>query len=170
MNFLSSILIDLQAVIAAGAARDRRLTVLLVAVWGRVARMRARLERLVALWRAGKLPKARLRQAARVRAARVVPPVRFPTIPGWLRHRLGYDVSACASQLQHALGEAECAAFLAAVPQAGRILRPLLRMLTPDAVPELIRLVRPVVMRVVAAGLIPAGVGVAVPGCENLEG
>jgi len=170
MNLFSSILTDLQAVIAAGAARDRRLTVLLVAVWGRVARMRSRLERLVALWRAGKLPKARLRQVGRARAAGVVPQLRFPTIPGWLRHRLGHDVSAYASQLQHVLTGAECVAFLAAVPEAGRILRPLLRMLMPDAVPELIRLVRPVVMRVVAAGLIPAGVAVAVPGCENLEG
>ncbi len=170
MNLFSSILTDLQAVIAAGAARDRRLTVLLVAVWGRVARMRSRLERLVALWRAGTLPAPRLRQVVRARAAGVVPQLRFPTIPGWLRHRLGHDVSAYASQLQHALGEAECVAFLAAVPEAGRILRPLLRMLTPDAVPDVIRLVRPKVVRVAAAGLIPAGVAVVMPDYEILEG
>ena len=59
MFSFSNILRDLQAVIAAKAARERALTVLLVAVWGRVARMRTRLERLVALWRAGKLPKVR---------------------------------------------------------------------------------------------------------------
>ena len=49
MNILSLILIDLQAAIAAKASRDRTLTVLLVAVWARIARMRTRLERLVAL-------------------------------------------------------------------------------------------------------------------------
>ena len=169
MNLFSSILTDLQAVIAAGAARDRRLTVLLVALWGRVARMRSRLERLVALWRAGKLPTPSLPRAPRIRTACKAPRVRFPTVPGWLRHKLGYDVSACASQLQHLLTDSECVAFLAAAPQAGRILRPLLRMLTPDAVPELIRLVRPAVVRVLAAGLIPAGVA-AVPVSQISEG
>ncbi|MBC7634106.1 MAG: hypothetical protein H7251_00750, partial [Acetobacteraceae bacterium] len=52
MNNLFLILADLQAAIAARAARDRNLTVLLVAVWGRIGRIRRRLERLIALWRA----------------------------------------------------------------------------------------------------------------------
>jgi hypothetical protein len=38
--------------------------------------------------------------------------------------------------------DAECVAFLAAVPQAGRILRPLLRMLSIDPLPEVILPVR----------------------------
>ena len=148
MKTFSLILADLRAVIAARAARDRTLTVLLVAVWGRIARMGNRLERLIALWRAGKLPKAR---AARARAAgrdcapRATPTVRFPTTPGWLRQTLGYEVGACGSQLQHLLTEAECQAFLAAVPQAGRILRPLLRMLTSDPLPAVVRGVQPVI-------------------------
>ena len=53
MNSFAPILRALQAAIAARAARDRSLTVLLVALWGRVARMGTRLERLIALWRAG---------------------------------------------------------------------------------------------------------------------
>ena len=146
MFIFSNILSDLQAVIAAHAARNRALTVLLVAVWGRVARMRTRLERLVALWRAGKLPPPR---AARVRAVAPTPsgskkPI-FPTTRAWLSHKLGYEVVAFGSQLRHLLTDADCAAFLAAVPQAGRILRPLLRMLSGDPLPEVIHKAKRVV-------------------------
>ena len=125
-NF-SGILSDLQAVIAVHAARNRALTVLLVAVWGRVARMRTRLERLVALWRAGKLPTA---QAPRVRAAAAARSAGakqvFPTTRNWLSRKLGYEVVA----------------FVEACPQAGRILRPLMRMLSGDPLPAVIAKVK----------------------------
>ena len=141
MFSFSNILRDLQAVIAAKAARERALTVLLVAVWGRVARMRTRLERLVALWRSGTLPKARAPRGAgaRVGDARATQRLKFPTSQGWLSRKLGYEVVAFRSQLTHLLTEAECAAFLEACPQAGRVLRPLLRMLTFDPPPEVVR-------------------------------
>ena len=126
MFSFSSILSDLQAAIAARAARDRTLTVLLVAVWGRIARMRGRLDRLVALWRAGKLPARRPSRAGAVRATGIRE--RYPTAPGWLVAEV-WEARAYGSQLAHALAEAEMVAFLAAVPQAGRILRPLYRML-----------------------------------------
>ena len=45
-----------------------------------------------------------------------------------------------ASHLQALLEEPEMRAFLAAVPRAGRILRPLWRKLTPEALPEILRL------------------------------
>ena len=137
MHNLSLIFTQLQAAIAARAARDPRLTVLLVAVWGRVSRMRARLERLVALWRAGNLPAPRPtrvrvpRKATRQKAA-------FPNGAGWLRARV-LEAGAYGTQLQHMLSDAECAAFLAAVPQAGRILRPLFHMLGVSPVPEPVR-------------------------------
>ena len=139
------LLTDLQAAIAARAARDRALTVLLVAVWARIARMRTRLERLIALWRAGKLPSPRAPRGdvTRVNGPRGTPQITFPTTPGWLLRRLGFEVAAYGSQLQHVLTEAECQAFLAAVPQAGRLLRPLLRMLTADPLPEVVRKVTP---------------------------
>ena len=145
-NF-SNILRDLQAVIAAKAARDRTLTVLLVAVWGRIARMGTRLERLVALWRAGKLPKTRTPRVEDkpVRTPTAKPKVKFPMAAGWLSRKLGYEVVAFGGQLQHLLTDAECQAFLAAFPQAGRILRPLLRMLTADPLPEAVRRVKGVV-------------------------
>ena len=136
MPIFSAILINLQATIAAHAARNRALTVLLVAVWGRIARMGTRLERLVALWRAGKLPAPGGPRPGRERRKSIAR-TRFPTAPAWLVRKLGFEVAAYGSQLQHLLSEAECAAFLAAVPQAGRILRPLLNML--GVVPEAVR-------------------------------
>ena len=145
MNVFAQILSDLQAAIAARAARDRSLTVLLVALWGRVARMGARLDRLIRLWRAGKLPAAGRSRVGRAGAAGRTPRAQFPTGSGWLLRRLGYEVAAYGSQLQHALTDAECQAFLAACPRAGRIFRPLLRMLTVDALPEVVRRARVVV-------------------------
>ena len=143
MNAFSLLLTHLQAAIAARAARDRALTVLLVALWARIARMKARLERLVRLWRAGKLPMKRAPREPVARAPAQHLRIRFPTTPGWLRRKLGYEVGAYASQLQHLLTQEECAAFLAAVPQAGRILRPLVQMLTRDPLPDLVRRVKP---------------------------
>ena len=135
-NF-SSLLSELQAAIAVVAARERALTVLLVAVWGRIGRMRARLERLIALWRAGKVPLARKSRAGEVRAARVRAVEIIPRTPAWLLVAVREAASARA-QLEHLLSDAECVEFLAAVPQAGRILRPLCRLLgigkTPVAV------------------------------------
>ena len=126
MHIFSTILTNLQAAIAAVAAREPALTALLGLVWSRVARMAARLERLVALWRVGKLPKARASRAGIARPTGVR--VRYPTTPGWLAAEV-WEARAYGSQLAHALTEAEMVAFLAAVPQAGRILRPLCRML-----------------------------------------
>ena len=156
MQFFTRILIDLQTAIAARAARDRVLNALLVALWGRIARMRMRLERLVALWRAGTLPVPRASRAGQVRTPRSKPRANFPTAPGWLLRKLGYEVAAYGSQLQHLLTTAECAAFLAAVPQAGRVLRPLLRMVMVEPVPEIVRKVAlptPFVVEDVADGI-----------------
>ena len=152
MEIFAPILRGLQAVIAVRAARDRTLTVLLVALCGRIARMGTRLERLVGLWRAGKLPLARAPRAARAAKPgdklRVKPA--YPTAPAWLLRKLGWEVASYGSQLRHLLSEAECAEFLAAVPQAGRILRPLLQMLSVDPLPEVLRKARP------SVGVIPS--------------
>ena len=123
MKNLALILSGLQAAIAARAARDRSLTVLLVALWARIARMGTRLERLIALWRAGKLPKPRGPRASRTPDHAKKPRLKspFPTAPAWLRRKLGYEVAAYGGQLRQLLTEAECADFLAACPQAGRI-------------------------------------------------
>jgi len=158
MYVFNQILSDLQAVIAAKAARDRSLTVLLVAVWARIGRMRTRLERLVALWRAGNLPAARKSEVGRVRAPRSTPRLKFPTGAAWLARRV-WGAGAYGSQLAHYLSDEECAAFLAAVPQAGRILRPLLDMLGVEEVPAV---VRKVTRAMPVAGPVAAMVGVVV--------
>ena len=146
--------------IAAKAVRERTLTVLLVALWGRIARMRKRLERLIALWRAGTLPKARASRVgvARVSVARRASKITFPTMRGWVPRKLGYEAAPFGPQLAQFLTEAEWQAFLAAVPQAGRIFRPLLRMLTADPLPEVVRVVK----RVVPAVLVEVLEGAAV--------
>lgn len=139
MFSFTNILTDLQKVIAVYSARNRALVPLLVALWGRIARMKVRLEKLVALWRAGMLPAAR---APRVRGAggtRVGAKQGFPSSTAWLTRMLGYEVAVYGSQLRHLMTEDECARFLEDCPQAGRILRPLMRMLSPDPLPEIIR-------------------------------
>jgi hypothetical protein len=127
LNF-TSLLTALQAAIAVVAARERNLTVLLVAVWGRIGRISTRLERLIALWRAGNLPKARVYRG-RIAGAAVRPPVRvFPAMPAWLLVAVR-EAAPFGARLESMLSEAECAAFLEAAPQARRLLRPLCRML-----------------------------------------
>lgn len=129
MNRLSHLLTDLRAAIAVVAARDRTLTALLVLVWTRISRMGVRLERLIARWRAGTLPKPRKPSEPGVGGV-LTSAVRpsYPTAPAWL---IGYvrDAAAYGSQLEHMMGEDEFARFLAEVPQARRILRPLCWML-----------------------------------------
>ncbi len=76
--------------------------------------------------------------AAERPAAKPRVPVRF----GWLIEWLGYHAVGRGSQLRHVLAnDAEMAAIMAASPQAGRILRPLCRMLGlapgPDLPPSL---------------------------------
>ena len=125
MQFLTILLTNLQAAIAVVAARDRGISAFLVLVWGRIAVARTKLERLVALWRAGCLPagKVRLSRAGMglgvVRAKSV-----FPTGPAWLLEHVR-EAGAYGSQLEHLLTGEEAQAFVAACPQAGRILRSL---------------------------------------------
>lgn len=140
MFIFSPIIIAIQAVIAARAARDRALTVLLVAMWGRIARMGTRLERLIAPWRAGKLPaprRPRLDQAA-TRDRKPATRPAYPAGSGWLFRKLGYEVGRYGVRLRELLTDKECVEFLAAIPQAARILRPLLRMLSFDPLPDVI--------------------------------
>ena len=127
LNF-TPLLTRLQAAIAVVAARERALTVLLVAVWGRIGRISTRLERLIALWRAGKLPKPRA-WLGRVPGTPVKKPVSvLPRVPAWLLVAVR-EAAPFGTRLESILSEAECAAFLEAAPQARRLLRPLCRML-----------------------------------------
>jgi hypothetical protein len=130
----------------------------------------ATLRRLTALharFAAGRLPAApRARRPAGERAVaeRVRPERRPPGIPRGpvllTVFRAAYD-----EQLQALLNDPEMRALLAASPQAGRILRPLWRKLSPDPLPEVLRLPprprRPKPPRV--ARRAPAGLGACGP-------
>ncbi len=150
MSIFSNILTNLKAAIAVVAARERSWTALLVIVWGRLSRMVVRMERLIALWRAGKLPPVRASVAGR--GGMTGERVRLPTAPAWL---VGYvqNAGAFAAHIENLLTQEEFAAFVAAVPQAGRILRPLCRMLGVGfrvvrvPVPKLVGASAPVVPR-----------------------
>ena len=126
LNF-THILSGLQAAIAVVSARERALTALLVAVWGRIGRIRTRLERLIALWRAGMLPKARPSGARQARGGLRVASA-LPTAPAWLVAAVG-EARGYGAQLETMLSQEECVRFLAEVPQARRLLRPLCWML-----------------------------------------
>jgi hypothetical protein len=116
LNF-TPLLTRIQAAVAVVAAREQTLTALLVAVWGRIV-----------LWRAGKRPLAWVYRG-RVAGTSAVPRVRvLPGVPGWLLVAVR-DAAPFGNRLEEMLTEAECAAFLAAVPQARRLLAPLCRML-----------------------------------------
>jgi hypothetical protein len=111
-----------------------------VGIGGRLASESA-LERLIARWRAGTLPKPRLPRAGQSRKASPKPTL--PTAPAWLVARVGYTAAGFGSQLQHALSDPDLAAFLAAAPQAGRLFRPLYRMLGIEPPAPLRRQPRP---------------------------
>ena len=158
MLTFSIILTNLRAVIAARAARERGMEALLVSVWWRISRASRRLERLIARWRAGRLPRVRAVRAKRVAAEVVVAArvrARLPTGRAWLVVRV-LETAPFGTQLEHALSEPEWAAFLAAAPQAGRILRPLCRMLGVQVVPAALREVKRVRVPVVRAAKVRA--------------
>ena len=162
LNF-TILLTGLQAAIAVVAARERNLTVLLVAVWGRIGRIGARLERLIALWRAGMLPAARVRRG-RVPGTPVNKPISvFPATPAWLLVAVR-EAAPFGARLETLLSEAECEAFLAAAPQARRLLKPLCRMLGVGVVAPRVGKVRAVWQRPKSAPAVPQAGLVVGPG------
>ena len=125
----------LRSVNPAHAERVRARTALLVLVWGRIGRMANRFEKLFARWRANTLPNRTLPRPRPSRAGEPTTPRKNPGLPAgraWLVHVVGYEAAGRASQLQHLLARPDMAEFLHAVPQAGRILRPLCHMLGID--------------------------------------
>ena len=129
----------LRAAIAAHAARDRAAVAVAWLVWPYLNRLAHRFAALAARVQAGKgvvAPTTRLRAAAevpRLQAPRPRPPG-LPQGFAWLA-RFAPGILPLRSQVCHLLGDPELAALLAAAPQAGRILRPLCRMLGIEAGP-----------------------------------
>jgi len=107
----------------------------------RVGRLSVRFRRLVARWRAGTLPPPRRPSARRVREGQGAAPMlradapRLPRERGWINKRIA-GTAPCAGHLQALLHDEDLARFLAEVPRAGRLLRPLCHALgldLPDA-------------------------------------
>ena len=136
-NRFSLIIAGLRDVIAAAAARDSARVPLFVQVWTRVGRAAIRFERLFARWRAGKLttPRTRPSRAGQPSKPRQSPPL--PSARAWLVV-LAIKTAAAGSQLRHLISQPDMEEFLAACPQAGRILRPLCHMLGNDMPPVLL--------------------------------
>ena len=121
-------------------------------VWTRLRRMATRFAILAARASAGTLPRRRIRGPRPQNPARLPPQrQRLPQGVFWLI-RLLPEAAQFAGQVQHLLSDPEMAALLAAAPQAGRILRPLCRML---ALPPGPAALRPAVPRPVPTTAMP---------------
>ncbi len=100
---------------------------------GRAARLFAR---LYDLWRANRLPAPRAPRTRTAKAqtapTRPLPPP-IPRAKGWFMNAGRHHAGLAHHQLNAFLARADLPEFLAAVPQAGRYLRPLCRLL---AVPQ----------------------------------
>ncbi len=129
-----SLVIDgLCRVTAARIATDRSAGPLLILIVGRLRRLAARFAALAARAQAGPLPPPR-RRAARPGPPRNNRQRPLPESFAWLI-RLVPETAGYGGQVHALLSDPEMAALLEAVPQAGRILRPLCRMMAvrPDA-------------------------------------
>jgi hypothetical protein len=143
----SLMLQELRRVIAVRCAgRDAAITVarpLLILLWAQLNRTVARFNVLAARVAAGQLAAPRPRPA-HDNASRPAPlsplPSRarpmWPTGSGWLV-RLVPEAACSAGGLHYLVTQPELAALLAAAPQAGRLLRPLCRLLGVKLPPAL---------------------------------
>ncbi len=132
-----TILKGLQAVIGIVAAKNPDRDQILGRIYFHLNRTMQRFETLVTRWRDNTLPKPCKPRPARSGAGALRPsPARTRTTPrlpsgkSWLIRNVDhYNARGHALQLQHFLATPECIAFLAEVPRANRILRPLARSL-----------------------------------------
>ena len=138
---LAFIIAGLRGLLAAHVVKDRSAVAVIFLAWTRLGRLASRFEAVVAAVRAGRLPSA---AAPRVQGGQdlelprlegLPQPYRLPAGFGWLI-RLVPGTAAYAGQVQQLLADPEMAALLADVPQAGRILGPLCRMLGIRSGPE----------------------------------
>jgi len=137
-HWLTLIVAGLQKAAAARAGRDHAAAPLVMLLWTRLARLTARFDALVARLAAGHSPAGRPAAPARpcTRSARKAPAagLRLPRGRAWLIRLLPGEAASYGCQLQALLADPQMAALLAAAPEAGRILRPLCRLLaiTPE--------------------------------------
>lgn len=113
------------------------LVPMLSLVTWRLGRIAQRLDRLMLRWQAGTLPRPRDPRAPRP-AAEVRPRINVPNSHAWLVRRV-QPTAQFITQVETFLADPRTQALVAAAPQAGRLLRPLCRMLA-IAPPDWLRL------------------------------
>ena len=112
--------------LALGPYVNAAQTPVLRLAYDRIARVATRFQALFTRWQTNTLPTPRPSPAqSRQRA----PKPYFPAGHAWLAGSTDHHVRGRASQLEHLLSHPDMPKFLAAAPQAGRILRPLCHML-----------------------------------------
>jgi hypothetical protein len=121
------ILAALADLIARRFLRDPRLVLLIIPFCTRLKRAARRFERLMVGLAAGTPPRPHRSGPGGPHRSML------PTGRGWLIRVLGYEAAGYASQLQALPAEPAAAELLALAPTAGRILRPLSRMLAIGA-------------------------------------
>jgi hypothetical protein len=114
--------------VAARGAGGRLAGPLIVLIWTRLGRLAGRFAALAARVAAGTASPRRSASPRRASQRPRPPYRRLPRRFAWLP-RLVPEAAAYGAQLQHLLSDPEMAALVAAAPQAGRLLRPLCRML-----------------------------------------
>jgi len=152
VTIFARILESLQAAIAHRMVRDRIRAPLLLLLHAYISRTIERVATLHARWRAGTLPRPRTGRIPPAPPTQPEPPshqaapiptrARLPATRAWIVHVVGFQAANFASQLAHLLTHPDLADFLAQAPQAGRLLRPICRMLGTE-IPQVLILPPP---------------------------
>ena len=127
---LGWIVAGVAALVARRFLREPKYFALIIPLWGWLGRSGRRFGRVRAEARPRVEAVRRVRGVATPRATGV----RLPSGRGWLVRALGWEAAGYGSQLAALLAEPELQALLTTVPAAGRILRPLCRMLGVEPV------------------------------------
>ncbi len=133
----TGILAWLNRALAAAAVRNKAAAPLILLLWPRLNRLAARFTRLAARVAAGTATPRRRISLSLTSTRPRKPYARLPRRFGWLLRLEREAAAAAGSQLRHLLTDPEMADILAAAPQAGRLLRPLCRMLGVQPPPAL---------------------------------
>jgi hypothetical protein len=132
---LSAVIVALRVAVAAWGGRRLLDEALVHLVHRRLGEILRRIEGMVARYQAGTLRPALVRGAGEPGVAAVLRPRReaavrqLPCRFAWLVREVGWEAAGFGCQLRALLERPEMVAFLAACPQAARVLRPVCRML-----------------------------------------